>query len=220
MSDTVSTPNAPLSAVGVVLAGGQSRRLGRDKALLRTATPTGDVTLIERTVATVRAAGVREVVLSASTQARADSLRDAVPSLAGLHVVLDEQPGSGPLGGLVAALRAFPRHGILLVACDMPRLTTSGLRLTLEAAPEADIVAPRDAGRDQPLHARYGPACLPVAARLLQEGRRAMRGLLTAPDLRVRILDEDDLAARGVCADAFVNVNTPADLAALTNADG
>ena len=198
--------------VGVVLAGGASRRLGQDKALLRIG---AGATLLERTVATVQAAGLREVVLSVSTVERGRTLREAVPAVAGLRLVVDAEPGRGPLGALHAALSAFPHHHVLLVACDMPRLDVAALRALLEKPRDADAVVPRVAGWDQPLAALYGPACLPLTARLLEQGRLALRDLLAAPGLRVRFLDETRLARAGVSAAAFDNVNTPADLEAL-----
>jgi molybdopterin-guanine dinucleotide biosynthesis protein A len=201
----------------VVLAGGASQRLGQDKALLRIG---AGPTLLERTVATVHAAGLREVVLSVSTVERGRALRDAVPAVAGLRLVVDAEPGRGPLGALHAALSAVPHHHVLLVACDMPRLHVAALRALLEEPRDGDAVVPRVAGRDQPLAALYGPACLPLTARLLAQGRLAMRDLLAAPSLRVRVLDEGCLARAGVPAAAFDNLNTPADLEALHVCDG
>jgi molybdopterin-guanine dinucleotide biosynthesis protein A len=198
--------------VGVVLAGGASRRMGQDKALLRLG---AGPTLLEQTVATVQAAGLREVVLSVSTVERGRALRDAVPAVAGLRLILDTGPGRGPLGALHTALSAFPHQHVLLVACDMPHLHVAALRALLEDPRDADAVVPRVAGRDQPLAALYGPACLPLAAWLLEQGRLAMRDLLAAPGLRVRVLDEACLARAGVPAAAFDNLNTPADLEAL-----
>jgi molybdopterin-guanine dinucleotide biosynthesis protein A len=198
--------------VGVVLAGGASRRLGQDKALLRTG---AGATLLERTVATLHAAGLRQVVLSVSTVERGRILQDAVRAVAGLRLVVDAEPGRGPLGALHAALSAVPHHHVLLVACDMPRLHVAALRAVLAEPRDADAVVPRVAGRDQPLAALYGPACLPLTARLLGQGRLAMRDLLAAPGLRVRFLDDTCLARAGVPAAAFDNVNTPADLEAL-----
>jgi molybdenum cofactor guanylyltransferase len=202
--------------VGVVLAGGASRRLGQDKALLCIG---AGPTLLERTVATVHAAGLREVVLSVSTVERGRILRDAVPAVAGLRLVVDAEPGRGPLGALHAALSAVSHHHVLLVACDMPRLHVAALRALLEEPRDADVVVPRVAGRAQPLAALYGPACLPLTAQLLAQGLLAMRDLLAAPSLRVRFLDEGCLARAGVPAAAFDNVNTPADLEALRVCD-
>lgn len=192
--------------------------MGRDKALLRL---DGEMTLLERAIAALRAAGLEEVAVVVSTLGHARSLRAAAPGLRATPFLFDATPGRGPLGGLHAALRAYPGRDVLLVACDMPRLDPRALRLlTAPHMAAADIVLPRPEGRDQPLHARYGPACLPVATRLLEEGQLVMRTLLTAPTLRVRVLDDAVLARHGVSTAGFANVNTPADLAALVDANG
>ncbi len=253
-----------VGVVGVVLAGGQSRRMGRDKALLRLE---DGRTLLERTVRVLRTVGLDNVLLSVSSPERALALREAAPAVAALPVVADDAPGRGPLGGLVAALRARPGHAVLLVACDLPHLDSHALRLVVDAygrgqpsppaplpaakqpSPPApllaagegsfpaaregsdgdnegirgegrrvravDVVLPRVGGYNQPLHAVYGPACLPEALRLLDTGRLAMSGLLTGPELCVAALPEDYFVARGVASSCFANVNTPDDLAAL-----
>lgn len=202
--------------VGVVLAGGESTRLGRDKALLR---PGGRETLLEHALATLGAAGLVERAVSVSSPERAAALRESIPALAGVSFVVDVTPGRGPLAGLHAALTCFPGRSIVLVACDMPGLDPVALRLLL-AYPDADVVIPCPGGRAQPLHARYGLACRPAAARLLAEGRLAMRDLLTASGLRVVTLDDALLARHGVSPAAFDNVNTAADLAALADREG
>ena len=208
-----------LACVGVVLAGGASRRMGQDKALLRL---DEGATLLERTIARLHEAGLEEVAVVVSTPKRAHSLRMALPNTGDVSFVADETPGRGPLGGLHAALTAYPGRDALLVACDMPCLDVRALRL-LCTPDAADVTLPRVNGRDQPLHARYGPACLPVTARLLRQDRLAMRGLTEEAELRVRVVDDAELARHGVHATAFINVNTPADLAGLVtlpNANG
>lgn len=201
---------------GVILAGGVSRRMGRDKALL--ALPDGR-TLLARTIATLRAAGLGEVALSVSTLQRGAALQTAEPVARGLRLVPDAQHGLGPLAGLQAALSAYPGSYLLLVAVDMPYLDDAALSAMIAEPCDADALVPHVAGWAQPLMARYGPACLPVAERLIAEGRLAMRDLLTAPELRVRYLDEAWLARVGSSPHAFANLNTPDALAALASGD-
>jgi len=119
-----------VGVVGVVLAGGRSRRMGRDKALLRL---DDGHTLLERTVHVLRMAGLDDVLLSISSPERALALRETVPAAAALPVVADDVPGRGPLGGLAAALRARPGSAVLLVACDLPHLDSYALRLVVDA---------------------------------------------------------------------------------------
>src|SRR5579875_2032426 len=107
--------------VGIVLAGGRSRRMGRDKAVLRL---DGAATLLERSIATLRAAGLEEIAVVVATPERGRELRSAIPALEKIRMIADEIPDrgplGGPLGGLYSALRAYPGRDVLLVACDMP----------------------------------------------------------------------------------------------------
>jgi molybdopterin-guanine dinucleotide biosynthesis protein A len=193
-----------------VVAGGESRRLGRDKALLPL--PDGRV-LLERTIDTLRAAGLEHIAVSVTTAERGAALLAAINHGANIGAIVDAAPGMGPLGGLHAALTAFPDCHLLLVACDLPHLETAAVRAVLDEPRDADILVPRTANRDQPLHALYAPACREVVARLIAEGRLAMRDLLAVRDLRVRVLGDTWLERHAISAAGFDNVNTPDDLA-------
>lgn len=198
--------------IGVVLAGGSSTRMGRDKALLSLP---GGKTLLERGIDTLREAGLSRIVVSVSSAQRGHALRAALPVLAGRAIVVDCPPDSGPLAGLCAAMSAFPGYHVLLIACDMPHLEPDPLRAMLDEPRTVDALVPVASGQLQPLCAIYGPACLRVAGRLLATGRLSMRDLLASPELRVRYLDDAWLAAKKIPHTAFDNVNTPAEFAAL-----
>ncbi len=209
----MASSSLPDDPIGVVLAGGASRRMGQDKALLRLP---GAATLLETAVAALREAGL-DVAVSFSTREQHRAVEAALGGPPSPRIVIDERPGRGPLGGLHAALRAFPGRYVLLVACDMPRLDAAVLQAMARAPRDADILMPRSGGHLQPLHALYGPACLPVADDMLAQGQLALKGLLDAPGLRVRYLDDAWLLRAGANRPAavFDNVNTPAELAAL-----
>lgn len=194
--------------VGVVLAGGKSTRMGVDKALLHL--PRDDSpTLLDRAAATLREAGLAIIGLSVSDEARGRALRDAGVACADGPIVYDATPGRGPMGGLDAALTAYPGWGVLLVACDMPCLAPASLRAVLDRAQEtgADVVTPLVAGQPEPLHAYYGPRCAPVVARLLASGCFKMSALADAPSLRTSRFD--------LAPASTLNLNTPDDLAAF-----
>jgi molybdopterin-guanine dinucleotide biosynthesis protein A len=96
----------------------------------------------------------------------------------GLPSIDDEPSGVGPLGGLVALLRAAGSGAALAIACDMPFVTPALLH-RLASADEAPAVAPRREGRWEPLFARYDAArVLPVALAHVAVGRRALHALL------------------------------------------
>ncbi len=186
-----------VGVVGVVLAGGASRRMGRDKAAL----PIGGEPLLRRAVGRLRLA-LAEVIVVGSP-----ALAPLVPET---RIVADEWPGRGPLGALVTALRATDAPWVLLVACDMPFTQPALIREIARLAlttPAVDVVALRGPRGVEPLHAAYSRACLPLALERLTGDDASLRGLLAAarvvevsPD-KARVLDPADLSA--------FNANTP-----------
>jgi molybdopterin-guanine dinucleotide biosynthesis protein A len=202
----VSADEAPLAGVlGVVLAGGASRRMGRDKAALRI----GGQPLLRRSVGRLRVA-LAEVIVVGSP-----ALAPLVPET---RIVADDWPGLGPLGALATALRALEEGAVgdragwaLLVACDMPFTQPALLRAMARLAltsPEAQAVALRGPGGREPLHAVYARACLPLAlARLSAGDDTSLRGLLTA--LRVREVAPEDAQRLDPLGRSTFNANTP-----------
>lgn len=159
---------------GFVLAGGASSRMGRDKALL----PLGGKTLLEHVAAEVHAAAGNVTVVGPPE--RYGQL--------GLEVVADVIAGSGPLGGILTALTLARAEWNLIVACDLPGVTSARLRSLLDAAArtDADALMPAGAGdRLEPLCAVWRRTCLPAVQRAIREGRykvtEALSGLVVAP---------------------------------------
>lgn len=114
----------------IVLAGGRSRRLGLDKALLCL----DDETLLEATVKKVAVLGDEVIV----------AVRGPLPyRLPGVRLVTDVHPGCGPLGGIHAGLAVASNSCCSVVACDMPFLNLDLLRYLISLAEDADVVAPR-----------------------------------------------------------------------------
>jgi len=185
-----------------ILAGGKSRRMGTDKAVLRF----GGVTLLERAARTALSAGLPVLVAG---RARPNAWQTPEVEFA-----LDDAPGRGPLGGLETALR---RAGgpVLAVACDMPLLTPDALRWLRDQATagagEHGLAVVHD-GQWEPLFSVYAPQCLPLIGSRLAAGRLSLHGLIEAGDF-VRA------DAPGWVASQLVNVNTPEDLARLGRAE-
>ncbi len=188
----------PLDVTGVVLAGGDSRRMGRPKAWL----PGADGRpLVELALDALRAAGAREVVVAARDDAAPFARLAPAPA-----VVLDRGQDLGPLAGLEAALRATTRAWVLVVACDMPHLDPALLRRIADAAlrarPGTLAVVPRVDGRAQPLHAAYHRGALPLVGAALDA--RALRLMDLVRALDPLWLDLPPSAS-------FSNWNTPED---------
>lgn len=182
----------PEAVTGLILAGGESRRFGADKARH----PVGGRPMIEHVYAAV-AAVAGEVLVSV----RAPGAEPSVPA----RVVYDALPGAGPLAGLQAGLMVCRTPWLLVVACDLPFVTPEALARLLGArGPGVAAVVARDgAGRRQPLCACYHASVRPLVDARLAAGRYRMLALF------------DDLAGLREVAlpdAALHNVNRPSDL--------
>lgn len=186
----------------VILAGGQSRRLGLDKSLLEVA----GQPLIARTVQ-VLAALSDDLVVVTNEPARYRRLALDV------RFVADEKRGMGSLMGIYSGLKAARHAHALAVACDMPLLNLPLLRYMVPLAEGHDVVIPRVDGMVEPLHSIYGKGCLPFMARLLDQGRRKITAFF--PQVRVRYVEEHELDRFDPTRLSFVNVNTPEDWEAV-----
>lgn len=187
----------PLDCAGVVLAGGRSSRMGREKAAL----PIDGEPLLARVVGRVREA-LGEVLVVGP-----ESLAVLVP---GVRVVPDCEPGIGPLGGLATALSVVETSRIFLVACDMPFLAPPLAHAMAQLAvepPPVDALLLRGPRGLEYLHAIYATSCLPAVERVLVSEDRSMRGLVAA--LRVREVPADWAAAFDPRGLSTFNANTP-----------
>lgn len=182
-----------------VMAGGRSRRMGRDKAWL----DLGDGRPIVRRVIDVVSAVADDVLVVAN---------DARYAVLGPRVVPDRWPEGGALGGIGTGIGAAAHDRVLVVACDMPFLSAALLRLLVERADGVDAVVPRVGGEHETMHALYTKACFGPIERSLAAGR--MRVVSFFPEVRVRTLDEAELRAVDPDLRSFTNVNTPEELAA------
>ncbi len=189
----------------IILAGGQSRRMGSDKALLRLA-PDGP-RLLEMVLAAVKPLA-SSIVISTN--------RPDVFSWTGLPLVADNYPGSGPLAGLEAGLGASPADFNLLVACDMPWLAPSLLAYLLQLAPAYEAIVPLSPeGRAEPLCAVYSKECLPVIRQHLAEGSLKMTGWLNK--INTLFVPAAQFAKYDPDFRSFRNLNRPEDLTVLYN---
>jgi len=183
----------------LILAGGESRRMGRDKATLTL----GDDTLLQRALAAMRA--LFPAVLVSVREARADI--DA-PQVA------DEIPAAGPLAGLCAGLRHARTPWVFAVAVDMPFLPARTIERLAALRPGHRAVVPVCGGHTQSLCAFYAAAALPALEAALTGGdARSLHGALASLD-NVRYVDEAALRELDAGPDDFFDLDTPEDLAA------
>jgi molybdopterin-guanine dinucleotide biosynthesis protein A len=182
-----------VDAVGFAVAGGRSRRMGRDKALLAW----GKTDLLGHTLDRLRAACPQVRILSGPERRYAER---------GVPVVLDRTSDAGSLAGVVAGLETAEGPGLFL-GLDLPFVPTSLLAHLLALAEGADAVVPISPSGPEPLCAVYGHECLGPARRAIAEGRLKMTAFW--PDVRVQLVEAAELAAFGDPGRLFRNLNTP-----------
>lgn len=194
------TPYAGVALAGVVLCGGLSRRMGVDKA---TITFDG-TTLVERALA--RLGAICDPVFIAPG--------DVPLSVPGRLAVVDALTAAGPLGGLVAALRASPHRLLAAVAVDMPWIDPRLIGMLAVRIGDHDVAVCETAGDVEPLHAVYSTSLLAAAEAALAGPDRSLRRLIARS--RAVCVAESDWRGAGI-PDTFTrNLNTPADLAELS----
>lgn len=189
---------------GIVLAGGRSSRMGRDKASL----VLGGVTLLQRTVSALSAV-VDEVVLVRAPGAALPPVEAPCP----VRYAEDPVEGEGPLVGMAAGLEAARAPIAIVVGVDMPFLQPALLRLLADrVAAGARWVLPIAERRPQPLCSAFARDALPVLRAHIQAGDRAP--MTIAADLGMVRLDEDEWRAADAEGVSFLDVDTPEDFAA------
>jgi molybdopterin-guanine dinucleotide biosynthesis protein A len=182
--------------VGVVLAGGRSRRMGFDKTevLLEVGT------LLEHAVRRLLPLADRVLLVGR----RADDLR-----LGPIEGHEDAYPEAGPLGGIATALCLARPRPCLIIPCDMPMLTTDllgGLLAAHDSSVDCTLAVNPTTGRWEPLVGVYEACCLAPFQQAIADRRLAI--WRTLERLRVR-----RLSIPAAQADQFINLNTPDDLA-------
>ena len=179
----------------VILAGGLSRRMGRDKAAL----PAGEGTLIEH-LARRLAPVVDETIIAGGS---------AGQNLPGVTAVDDRYPGLGPLAGIHAGLLAARFPLVWVVGCDLPDVDPGLAALLCGLAGDVDAVVPRVDSEPQGVCAVYVRSLAPRIDRLLAAGERRVKMLLAAS--KVRYVTPEELRAVDPELRSFRNINTPAD---------
>jgi molybdopterin-guanine dinucleotide biosynthesis protein A len=182
-----------------IQAGGESSRMGRDKALL----PLAGKPLIEHVLSKVADLGDELII----TSNRPESL-----AYLGVKIASDRAPDGGTLQGLRTALAAATHPRVLVVACDMPFLNRPLLEYLLDRSREGvDVVVPKHGRYYEPLHAVYRRrVVLPEINASLAAGILRLNNLL--PRVNVLAIGNEELDCFDPQRLSFFNINTPQDL--------
>lgn len=184
----------------VIQAGGESRRMGQDKALLSFL---GEP-LIARVLRRIQPIADEIIVVARQPETLA---------FLGVKVVSDLLPGVGALGGLHTALAVAGHPLVGVVACDMPFVSAPLLETACRRLQEsgADAVIPLLKEGWEPLHAVYRrETCLPLVERAIQRGERRL--ISWHSEARILPLAEEEIRLLDAHLRAFLNINTPEDL--------
>lgn len=179
----------------ILLAGGQSSRIGRDKTLLEL----GDETLLDRALRRLGQFFPELIVVSNRPNL----------ALSQAKVVKDRIPHLGPLVGILAGLEASSSSLNLVAAVDMPFVQPAILELLVEEA-EEDVTCPMLARGPEPLLAVYGKGCLPTIEKHFR--RRELKAISFYPEVRVKYVPEERLRKADPDLISFRNINTAEDL--------
>ncbi len=196
---------AVMKCGGIILCGGQSRRMGRPKALL----PFGPEAMLQRVVRLLSGVVHPIVVVAAPGQELPALPKDVL-------VAHDERPGLGPLEGLRVGLKALSElvDAAYATSCDVPLLQGAFVKLMIDLCGQYEIAVPLIDGVHHPLAAVYRTSVVPKIESLLAENR--LRTALLFEMARTRIVPADELRDVDPTLATLKNLNHPEDyLAAL-----
>jgi molybdopterin-guanine dinucleotide biosynthesis protein A len=191
----------------VVLCGGGSTRMGRDKAML----PFGEEVLLERMVRVIG-----EIVPLENIVVVAAANQELPPLPPAIKVICDEAPGLGPLPAMAAGLQALSTHveSAFVTGCDAPLLKRAAVRWLVERLERPDEdrpdgVALQDAERLYPLFAAYRTSAAGGFARAFESGDASLHGALQSGWLHVRFINVEELRGVDPRLESLMNCNTP-----------
>ena len=186
---------------GIVMAGGMSRRLGRNKVV----EPLGGEPLIQRVIDRLSQV-VDQITVVVNDAERASEL-SLPPSV---RVATDVYPGKSTLGGMHTGLSTIDTEWGIIVACDMPFLNVKLINHMLSVREGFDVVVPVLRGYLEPTHAAYSKQCLPhIERKLWADDLKIIRFF---DEVRVNPVPEDEVRRLDPGFLSFFNINTQKDL--------
>lgn len=185
----------------IILAGGKSSRIGRNKALLKIE----NEVLIEQTVKKMKLIA-EETILVTNQPELYSNLQ--------IKCVTDEVKGKGPLGGLYSGLKSSTTWHNFIVACDMPFIEPDIIKYMFEEARDFDVVVPCIRNNLEPLHAIYSKNCIEPIEKCLFASQYRLVSFY--PDVKVKYLTEHKLASYNL-SKVFFNINTEEDFIRISD---
>lgn len=182
------------AVTGIILCGGRSSRMGRNKALL----DFGGKSIIEHTV-DLFVSIFPETILVTNTPEEYSNL--------GIKTVTDIFPHKGSLGGIYTGLLHASHEYSFIATCDMPFLRRGLIEFLMTLKDGYDVVVPVLNGGHEPLHAVYSKSCLKTIENRISKGDLRIRGFYH--EVKVREVREDEMKGYNPDPSPFININTP-----------
>ncbi len=193
--NTPSEQKVP-GVTGVILAGGESRRMGSDKSLL----PIDGARFIDHVYSRMKVLFDDVMIVTNSPDLYRGIDCRKVP---------DIYAAQGSLAGIHSGLAHATQDRIFVVGCDMPFVSAGLIRKICSHAEEGDLVIPHSSNGHEPLHALYRKSCLPAIEQVLDAGKKRIAlffeqvKVIDVPNNEIRALDQSERS--------FLNINTPED---------
>ena len=192
-----------MTITSIILAGGRSSRLGREKL----AEVIAGKSLTERAVSSLISLSQEILIVISQKQARSSLSLYTYPEA---KTVVDLYPGKGSLIGIYTGLVHSTNFLNLVVACDMPFLNVNLLRYMIDISPGFDVIIPRVDDQMEPLHAVYSKNCIgPMESLIKQDNLKATAFF---DSVKVRYVGKEELDRFDPERLSFFNINTEADL--------
>ncbi len=190
-------PEPKKNMTAIILAGGNSARMGQNKAFLSV----DGVPIITRIHSLLAELFSEVIIITNQTELFKDF---------GSRTYADMIPDKGALGGLYTGVFFSEFEYSFCVACDMPFIKRSLVSFLIKRAKGEDAIVPRTQDGLQPLHAIYSKGCLNVMKQVIDEGRYKITDFYDL--IRLEIIDEVDFLHLDPIRESFINVNTPDEL--------
>ncbi len=185
---------------GVILAGGKSIRMGKNKAFIQVE----GIPIIER-IHNLFTELFQEVIIVTNEKDLFSNFNSKIYS--------DLIPDKGALGGLYTGIVWSSFYYSFCVACDMPFIKRSLVQYLIENVANEDVIIPRTKDGLQPLHAIYSKNCIDPIRRSIEEGKSKIIDIYD--EVNVKIVDERNFLSFDPGRESFINVNTPEELTLL-----
>ncbi|MEA3485827.1 MAG: molybdenum cofactor guanylyltransferase [Candidatus Aerophobetes bacterium] len=179
---------------GIILAGGKSRRMKKDKALLEI----GKKQVIKLIVEKLKIVFDNVLIIGNSSLDY---------RFLGVRAAEDIVSGKGPLGGIYTGLSASQSEYNFICGCDMPFLNVDLLRFIISEIDDNDIIIPVIKGFVEPLHAIYSKRCLPAIKSHIEAEDLKVKNFF--PKVKCKCLPEDKIKKYDPHLLSFSNLNTP-----------